>query len=101
MLRAFLSFDTFVFPKIAVILYWIGLVFIILGTIVGVIGGLLYGNMAADPAMGAGDGFLAVIVALVGGIVGIVFWRLVVEFWLVIFSIRDTLRDIRDQGRRP
>jgi hypothetical protein len=92
MLKSFFSFDTFIFPKIVTIIYWIGIVMIVIGTL-----GSLLAVMSSPN--GAGMGFLGAIAALVAGAVGLVAWRLVVEFWLVIFSIRDLLHDIRDQGR--
>tara|TARA_A100001391_G_scaffold144103_2_gene101862 strand:+ start:1939 stop:2223 length:285 start_codon:yes stop_codon:yes gene_type:complete len=92
MLKSFFSFDTFVFPKIVTIIYWIGIAVIVIGTL----GSLL--TVMSNP-YSSGMGVFGALAILVGGAVGIVAWRLVVEFWLVIFSIRDLLRDIRDQGR--
>jgi hypothetical protein len=95
MLRAFLSFDTFLFPSLTKIIYWVGLALIALGTIVGALGALA---SMANPMIGAG-GFLGFIVALIAGAIGLVVWRIAVELWLVLFSIYDVLKDIRD-GRR-
>ncbi|WP_404400186.1 DUF4282 domain-containing protein [Pelagibacterium halotolerans] len=94
MIKSFLNFDTFIFPKIATVIYWIGLVLIVLGTLASAFGALFRSDVMGNQ-MG-GLGFLFV---LVGGVIAIIAWRVVVEFWLVIFSIRDHLRDIRDQGR--
>lgn len=100
MLRAFLNFDSFVFPKIVTIIYWIGLVLIALGTLLGFLGALFMGSSGYGGAMGASGGIIGALLTLAGGVIGIVAWRLVVEFWLVIFSIRDLLRDIRDGQNR-
>ncbi len=94
MLSAFLNFDTFLFPKIAKIIYWIGLVLIGLGTLVS-----MFSSLAAIQIIGGGTGFLGFIVALSSGIIGVVVWRVVVEVWLVLFSILDTLKEIRDRAK--
>jgi hypothetical protein len=86
MLNAFLNFDRFLFPQITKIIYWIGLVLIILFAVVAAFGALL-----------AQGGVLGFIVALVGGAIGLLFWRIAVELWLVLFSIYDVLKEIRDQ----
>lgn len=96
MLKSFMNFDNFVFPKLVTIIYWIGIVLIGLGTIIGFFGSLVgMSNPYGSPAVGLG----AALVTLLGGVIGLVLWRLVIEFWLVIFSIRDLLRDIRDQRK--
>lgn len=90
MLNAFLNFDRFLFPQITKIIYWIGLVLIILFAIVGALGALV-----------TQGGILGFIVALVGGAIGLLFWRIAVELWLVLFSIYDVLKEIRDQRGTP
>lgn len=95
MIRAFFNFDSFVFPRIVTAIYWIGLVVIGLSTLVGFFG-MLFGGPNYGDAMGAGGGIVGALMTLIGGVIGVIGWRLLVEFWLVIFSIRDLLRDIRD-----
>jgi len=97
MIRAFLNFDSFIFPRIASIIYWIGLVLIIVFTIVGAISALIMGS--DETQLGVGGGIFALAAAVLSGLIGIIIWRVVVEFWLVVFSINETLRDIRDQGK--
>ena len=98
MLRAFFSFDTFVFPSLVKVIYWIGLVLIVLATIVAAVGAIA---ASGNPYMGggAGAGVIGLIVALIGGVVSLVFWRVAIELWLVLFSMHDLLREIRDQRR--
>jgi uncharacterized membrane protein YeaQ/YmgE (transglycosylase-associated protein family) len=86
MFQAFLTFETFIFPRIATVLYWIGLVLIILGTVIGAIGSLF-----------TEAGFIGFLIALIGGIIGLVVFRVTVELWMVLFSILDTLKQIRDR----
>lgn len=97
-LKPFFNFDTFIFPRIATIVYWIGIVLISLSAIIAAFGSLF---MSVQYGNGFGAGLMGFLAALVGGMLGLLAWRLLVEFWLVIFSIRDTLREIADQGRRP
>jgi len=92
MLNDFLSFDTYVFPRIVKLVYFVGLALIALSAIGGILGGLAV--MFAEP----GTGLFMIVAALIGAVVGAVVWRLVVELWLVIFSINDNLKAIRDRG---
>lgn len=92
MLNDFLSFDKYIFPRIVRLVYFVGLFFVALGALAGVLGGLAM--LFAD----FGAGLLAIVIALVGAALGALVWRLVVELWLVIFSINDNLKAIRDRG---
>lgn len=94
-LGSFFSFRNFIFPSIAKVVYWIGLVLIGIGTIVMIISSL---SMGSNPYVSNGP-VVAVVgffVALIVGAVGLIVWRVVIELWLVLFSIHDVLRDIRD-----
>lgn len=89
LLAQFLSFDKLIGSKLVVIVYWVGLIGIALGAIAGVFGGLV--------AMGASffGGIGAVIMALIGGAVGLLFWRFVCEMYLLLFRMADDVRDIK------
>lgn len=91
MFAAFMNFNSFIFPKIAKIIYWIGLILIVLGTLTGVVAAL------AISGENGGGGIIGAVGILVGGAVGIVVWRIMVELWIVLFSILEVLKDIRDQ----
>jgi hypothetical protein len=97
MLKIFLNFDSFVFPRIASIIYWIGLVIIIIFTVAGATSALILGSDEIE--LGLAGGILGFSASVIAGIGGIIIWRVVVEFWLVVFSISETLRDIREQGK--
>lgn len=60
-----------------------------LGTLAGTFGGLA--------AMGSGffSGLGAIIVALIGAVVGVLFWRFICEMYLLLFRMADDLRDIK------
>ena len=96
MFKAFLNFDSFILPKISKIIYWIGLVLIAFGTLAAIFGAVAMPN---SPYGSAGGGFFGFIAALIGGAVAVVVWRIAVELWMVIFSIHDVLKEIRDQKR--
>ncbi|HEY4199226.1 MAG TPA: DUF4282 domain-containing protein [Devosiaceae bacterium] len=87
MFNAFLSFDSFIFPKLVKYVYWLGLGLTALFTVVGIVTALFTGN------------FLGILFAIIGGAVGVVVWRVTVELWMVLFSIYDVLKEIRDQRR--
>lgn len=94
MLKAFLTFDNFILPKVSKIIYWIGLVLIALGTLAALFGALA---MGANPYAPPGGAFLGFIFALIGGVVSAIVWRIAVELWMVLFSIYDVLKQIRDK----
>lgn len=92
MLKGFLSFDRFMFPRIARIIYFIGLIIIALTALAGIAAGVLVA--ISDPIVGTG----AIVGAIIGALIGALVWRLMVELWLVLFSINDHLKAIRNRG---
>lgn len=90
MLNYFTSFDKLIGSKLIVILYFLGLAGIALGVLGGVFGGL---GMMGYSFFG-GVGF--VIASLIGGAVGVVFWRFVCELYILLFRMADDLREIRN-----
>jgi hypothetical protein len=98
MIRKFLTFDSFIFPRIASLVYWVGLVLIFVFTLASAIAALFMGSQVAQ--IGLIEGPLGFAASIFGGLVGIIVWRVVVEFWLIIFSIHEALRDIHAQGER-
>ncbi|HEY0920565.1 DUF4282 domain-containing protein [Devosia sp.] len=98
MFRAFLSFDSFIFPKLTKLIYWIGLAAIALFTVIGALGALFAGGSSHLAGTGY-NGFVAFLGILVGGALSALVWRIVVELWMVLFSIYDVLKEIRDQPR--
>lgn len=96
MLRAFLSFDSFIFPKLTKLIYWIGLAATALFTVFAAVGALFAGNNAYLASTGY-NGFVAFLGILIGGLLSALIWRIVVELWMVLFSIYDVLKEIRDR----
>lgn len=81
--KDFLSFDKMIATTMIKIIYWIGLVLILLTGLTGVF---------------TSGAFLAGLTALVGLFVGLLVWRVLCELWIVIFAINDKLGHIQKQG---
>ena len=83
MLQQFLSFDKLIGTKLIKILYFVGLIGIILGGFASLIAGF---------QIGIG----AVVMAIIGTLAGILFWRFICEIYLLFFRMSDDLRDIKN-----
>jgi Domain of unknown function (DUF4282) len=93
MLGSLLNFDKFVSPTLIRIVYWVG--------IVGIIGGMLFAMMQALQQIGyqPAGALGGVIFALIGGALAFLFWRVICEIYIVIFSINDRLGQLVDRGK--
>lgn len=85
----FLTFDKLIATGLIKLLYWIGLVAIGLGTLIGFVGA--FGQFGSGFVQGIG----ALILTPVGGVLAIIFWRFLCEVYIVIFGIYDRLGEIR------
>jgi hypothetical protein len=92
-IKRFTTFDRLIATTLIKILYWIGVVGIVLGTLVLMMQGI--GRMGFSPAAGLG----AVLAAPIVGFIGLLFWRFLMEMYIVIFSIHERLGEIRDQNK--
>ena len=90
-LRRFWGFDRLLGGSLIKIVYYIGLVGIALWVLFALVGFL--GLAAYSPGAGLGG----ILVALIGGLFAVVFWRVTCELWLIIFQIHDRLGEIRDR----
>ena len=79
----FLSFDTFITPRIIRIMFVIGLLLIALTTLMRVLWGIW--NLSL---------FAGVILPLLGACVVTLLWRIYCELILVFFDMRDKLAEI-------
>ncbi len=86
-MQDFLKFKKMVTPVIIQILFWIGVV-------VSVIGGLISIVRGAGASYGGGG---MVLVGLLWIFLGPIIVRIYCELLIVIFSINDTLTDIKNQ----
>lgn len=83
----FLTFDKLIATALIKIFYWIGIVFIVLGVLGGILGGF-------------GQGFLSglgmIIAAPIGGLIALIFWRFLCEVYIVVFGMYDRLGKIQE-----
>ena len=86
------QWDRFITPTIIKVFYWLAIILSLLFGISGIFSGLAM--MAINPFAG----FLMMLSALAGVLIGIVFSRIVAEFILIVFRINEHLGAIRDQG---
>jgi hypothetical protein len=84
----FLSFDTFITPKIIHIVFAIGLLLIALVTLFRVVYGIWQLSI-----------FTGVILPLIGACVFGLLWRIYCEMILVFFDMRDKLADLASRPR--
>jgi hypothetical protein len=84
----FLSFDTFITPKIIRVVFALGLLLIAIGTLISVIIGLWRLSIISG-----------VIVPLIAGAIGALLWRIYCEIVLVFFDMREKLAEIAAKPR--
>jgi hypothetical protein len=84
----FLSFDTFIAPKIIRVVFALGLLLIALGTLTRVIWGIWQLSLITGVV-------LPLIVACIVGLL----WRIYCELILVFFDMRDKLADLASRPR--
>lgn len=90
MIQHLLTFEKLIGTKLIKLLYYLGLIGITLFAIVSLLGGLM--TMTRDFGMG----IAGIVMAIVGFVVGIVFWRFICELYILFFRISDDLRDIKN-----
>ncbi len=87
------QWDRFITPTIIKTFYWLVIGLIVLFGLSGIFAGL--GEMAISPF----GGFIRLLSAIAGVVVGVVFSRIAAEFILIVFRINEHLGAIRDQGQ--
>ncbi|MBI3701988.1 MAG: DUF4282 domain-containing protein [Afipia sp.] len=92
-LQDLFQWDRFITPTVIKSFYWLVIVLIFLIGISGVFSALTL--MAVSPF----GGFVMLLAALAGTLVGLIFSRIAAEFVLIVFRINEHLGAIRDQGR--
>lgn len=88
------QWDRFITPTIIKSFYWLVIALIVLFGISGVFSALTL--MAISPF----GGFVVLLSALAGIVVGIIFSRIAAELILIVFRINEHLSAIRDQGQQ-
>ena len=93
MFASLMNFDKFVAPSLIKVVYWLGIVGVILGALAAMAAAL--GQMGYNAAAGLGG----ILLALIGAVVGVLIWRVVCEVWIVLFSINDRLGQLVERGK--
>ena len=84
MIQQFLSFDKLIGTKLIKILYFLGLIVILLAGLGSVVKGLL--GMEIGTMLGG----------IIGTMLLLVFWRFMCEIYMLFFRMSDDLRDIKN-----
>jgi hypothetical protein len=85
------KFDKMVAPTVLKIVYWLGLIGIALACLMSIIGAI--SMMSYSAATGLGTLLISIIALAFGALI----WRIMIEIYMVIFSINDRLGEIRDR----
>lgn len=85
------KFDKMVAPTVLKIVYWLGLIGIVLWALFALFGAITMMSYSVMSGLGM---LLAAVVAL---LFGTLFWRIIIEIYMVIFSINDRLGEVRDR----
>ena len=89
--KNFLNFEKMISGSIIKILYWLGLVIIVLFVLASLSGSI--NTMSWNGALG----LLQFVVALLGGVLAALFWRVICEMYLTFLSMNERLGQIRDK----
>lgn len=85
------KFDKMVAPTVLKIVYWLGLVGIAIMCLISMAGAVTMMNYSAATGLGT------LLLSLIGLAFGALVWRIIIEIYMVIFSINDRLGAIRDR----
>ena len=83
------SFDKLIAPKVLKIVYWIGLVGIAIACLMSFVGALGMLQYSASMALGT------MLLSIFGLAFGALFWRILIEIYMVFFGIYDRLGEIK------
>jgi hypothetical protein len=86
-MKELLSFDTLITPKIITVLYYLGLLVVLISGIVTLVGSLFVGEFR---------GFLGGIAIIVFGTLGV---RVYCELLILFFKINEAVQDIRNSKK--
>lgn len=84
------SFDKLIAPKVLKIVYWLGLAGIGVMALISLIGALAMMQYSASTALGT------MLLSLIGLAFGVLFWRIMIEVYMVFFGIYERLGEIKD-----
>ncbi len=86
----FMTFDKLIATALIKVLYWIGIAGIAISTLIAIFGAL------ASFRLGFAQGLGMLIMAPIGGLIALIFWRFLCEIYIVIFGMYDRLGNIQE-----
>lgn len=93
-LADFANFEKLIAPKVLKVVYWLGLAGIVIMVLITIAGGLA--AMQYSVATGLGS----ILMGLIGGVFGLLMWRVLIEMYQVFFGIYERLGDIRESVKK-
>ena len=84
------QFERMVAPTVLKIVYWLGLAGIVVWFLIALLAAVRMLEYSAATGLGS------VLLAFLGLVFGTLIWRIVIEIYMVIFSINNRLGEIRD-----
>ncbi|MFN4096485.1 MAG: DUF4282 domain-containing protein [Sphingomonas sp.] len=88
------QFERMVAPTVLKIVYWLGLAGVVIWFLIALLAGVRMLEYNAAAGLGS------VLIAFLGLLFGTLIWRIVIEIYMVIFSINDRLGEIRDSLKK-
>lgn len=95
MFQIFFQWEKFITPQIVKLFYYLMLAGVIIAGITGI-----FSSFAMMRYFGFSMGFMYLIGAILGTVIGCIFARIITELIMVTFSINDHLKAIKENGRR-
>lgn len=92
-MNKFLNFNELITPTFINLLYWCGIVLIVIGSIVSITSSLSMMRFAAAASLGG------IVLTTIGAAAGIVLWRIWCEMIIVFFKIYEKL-DVIDSNTK-
>jgi hypothetical protein len=87
-MKVFLDFEDLISPLIIKIIYWIGMVLVVIAAVVGFVTALISGQL--------GGAFACLVFVVLGPILV----RVYAELLMLAFKMYDTLKEIRNNTKR-
>ena len=86
------NFEKLIAPRLLKIVYWIGLAGIVIFALMSLAGSVAMLQYSAATALGG------ILLALIGFGFAVLFWRVMIEIYMVLFGIYERLGEIRDKS---
>ena len=84
------NFEKLIAPKVLKIVYWLGLAGIAVMCLISFVGSLAMLQYSAATALGT------MLLSAIGLAFGVLFWRILIEVYMVFFGIYERLGEIKD-----